>query len=312
MIVRFNLHLVSISVTLESMRLSPFAVVSRLTWVALAALPAWACATAVNSSAGDALQSDGGTGGDVTAGGGMKSATAGATGSAGGTSVGGSVNSAGASSAGASSAGTSSAFGGGSGIAGSAAGGAGAASGAAGHSGAASGGATGSAGMNGTAGKGGTTGSAGMNGTAGKGGATGSAGMTGAAGKGGATGSAGASSGGSAGAVSAGGATGGGTCNATTSLATIATSMVYTGTASDCVRLAINPGWSMVNLKLNSQPGTVGYPVSYSYSSCAGSGTGSLTKDYADSIILAGANPGCDVYVQFAGGSGAIKFTYYD
>jgi hypothetical protein len=150
-----------------------------------------------------------------------------------------------------------------------------------------------------------------MSGTAGKGGATGSAGMSGTAGKGGATGSAGASSG-SAGAVSAGGATGGGTCNAGTSLATLATSSVYTGTAGDCVRLAINPGWATVNLKLNSQPGTVGYPVSYSYSYCGGSGTGSLTKDYADSLILMGANPGCDVYVQFAGGSGAVKFTYYD
>ncbi len=78
------------------------------------------------------------------------------------------------------------------------------------------------------------------------------------------------------------------------------------------MRLPVNPGWSMVNVKFNSLPGTVGYPVSFSYSSCAGSGTGSLTKDYADSVILAGNNPGCDVYVQFTGGATAIKFTYYD
>jgi hypothetical protein len=78
------------------------------------------------------------------------------------------------------------------------------------------------------------------------------------------------------------------------------------------VRLAINPTWSAVNLKLTAQPGTAQYPAPFSFSSCAGSGTGSLTADYKDSAVMAGANPGCDVYVQFTGGTSAIKFIYYD
>jgi hypothetical protein len=87
---------------------------------------------------------------------------------------------------------------------------------------------------------------------------------------------------------------------------------VYTGKATDCVRLAVNTGWATVKIEFQPQPGTAGYPISYSFSSCAGSGTGSLTADYAESVMIMGTNPGCDVYVQFKGGATTIKATYYD
>ncbi|HEY4106941.1 MAG TPA: hypothetical protein VGM44_23735, partial [Polyangiaceae bacterium] len=67
-----------------------------------------------------------------------------------------------------------------------------------------------------------------------------------------------------------------------------------------------------VKIEFQPQPGTTGYPVPYSYSSCKGSGSGSLTADYAESVMITPTNPGCDVYVQFSGSAGAIKVTYYD
>jgi hypothetical protein len=65
-------------------------------------------------------------------------------------------------------------------------------------------------------------------------------------------------------------------------------------------------------IQFQPQPGTAAYPVPYSFFSCAGNGTGSLTADYAVSSIKSGSNPGCDLYVQFNGGATAVKVTYYD
>jgi hypothetical protein len=67
-----------------------------------------------------------------------------------------------------------------------------------------------------------------------------------------------------------------------------------------------------VSIQLQPLPGTAGYPVPFSFFSCAGNGTGSLTGDYSSVVIKSGANPGCDLYVQFTGGATTLKFTYYD
>ena len=253
---------------------------ARLALLALLSLPAWACATAIDNAPADSspLASSGDSG----------NPSAGSSGSA---------------SAGA---GSSAGKAGATGAAGSGASGA-----------PQSGGAPGSAG-NGGAGKGGT--SSGGSGSAGKGGTAGSS--TGAAGKGGSSSagsssagssSAGASSAGtSAGGASSGGTTGGTGCDAAHAVATITTQQVYTGKANDCVRLAVNPTWAMIALKFQPMPGTAAYPVPFSFSSCAGNGTGSLTGDYVENTFKTGTNPGCDFFVQFGGGATTIKVTYYD
>jgi hypothetical protein len=159
----------------------------------------------------------------------------------------------------------------------------------------------------GTTSAGGATNSAGASsgGSAGKGGS--SAGGSGGASNGGAAGK-----GGSGGTVSSGGSTSTGTCDAAHSVATIATGSTYTGKANQCVRLSVNPTWATVKIEFQPSPGTTGYPIPYSFSSCAGSGTGSLTADYAESVMTSGANPGCDFYVQFTGGATTLKVVYYD
>ncbi len=160
-----------------------------------------------------------------------------------------------------------------------------------------SGGAKGAAGTTGSAGKGGSssTGGASAGGSTssgGKGGTTGVAGSTGSAGKGG------------------GGSTGTTPCDASHAVATVSHAQTFTGKANDCVRLSVNPNYASIALDLNAQPGTQ-YPVPFTYTSCAGNGTGKLTAD-GDDIFKTSSNPGCDYYVQFTGGSTTLKFVYYD
>jgi len=133
------------------------------------------------------------------------------------------------------------------------------------------------------------------------------------AGGAGASASGGASAGdtGSAG-TGAGGLPNSTSCDATNAKATVATSGIYEGKANDCVRLHIEPSWGAINLKFIAQPGTGPYPVPFSFFSCGGNGTGSLTADYAETPFKAGPNPGCDFFVQFGGGDTTIKVTYYD
>jgi len=95
-------------------------------------------------------------------------------------------------------------------------------------------------------------------------------------------------------------------------VATVTTSQLYTGKANDCVRLKVDTSWSVINVQLQPQPGTQAYPVPFSFFSCGGNGTGSLTGDYQNAVIKSGANPGCDYFVQFGGGETTIKVTYYD
>lgn len=169
-----------------------------------------------------------------------------------------------------------------------------------------SGGTLGSAGSTsaGGAGKGGT-GSAG----AGKGGTSSGGTGSGGAGKAGATGSAGSTS--AAGATGSAGSTSSTPCDAAHSKATLTHNTLYTGKANDCVHLSVNPNWAQVTVSFTPQPGTV-YPVPFAYtSSCAGNGTGTLTAN-TDAIIKSGANPGCDYFVQFKGGSTTVKVIYYD
>jgi hypothetical protein len=102
-------------------------------------------------------------------------------------------------------------------------------------------------------------------------------------------------------------------CDAAHSVATIATSGTFTGKANDCVRLTVNPTWAVVSLQLQPLPGTASYPVPFTFSaSCAAGGTNSLTADYVNVTLKSGTNPGCDYFVQFTGGTTALKFTYYD
>jgi hypothetical protein len=95
-------------------------------------------------------------------------------------------------------------------------------------------------------------------------------------------------------------------------VATLIGGQLYTGKANDCVRLAVNPTWSVIGMKFQPEPGTGPYPVPFSFFSCGGNGTGSLTADYASTTFKAGANPGCDFFVQFEGGATTIKVTYYN
>ena len=112
------------------------------------------------------------------------------------------------------------------------------------------------------------------------------------------------------------GGTGGGSssgCNAETAGAKATHSMAVTVKSDDCVRLVVNPTWSSVNVTIEAQPGTSGYPIAYSNSICGGkTGTGSLSADYQKQMILEGKNPGCDIYVQFEGTGGTLKLMYYD
>ena len=261
---------------------------ARLALLALLSLPAWACATAIDNapadtsplaSSGDSGNPSAGSSGSASAGAGSSAGKGGATGAAG----------SGASGAPQSGGAPSSAGSGGAGKGGTSAGG------------------------SSSAGKGGTSGGGGS--SAGKGGTAGSS--TGGAGKGGSS-SAGSSSAGSssagssAGGASSGGTTGGTGCDAAHAVATITTQQVYTGKANACVRLAVNPTWAMIALKFQPMPGTAAYPVPFSFFSCAGNGTGSLTGDYVENTFKTGTNPGCDFFVQFGGGATTIKVTYYD
>lgn len=256
---------------------------ARLALLALLSLPAWACATAIDNapadtsplaSSGDSGNPSAGSSGSASAGAGSSAGKGGATGAAG----------SGASGAPQSGGAPSSAGSGGAGKGGTSAGG------------------------SSSAGKGGTSGGGGS--SAGKGGTAGSS--TGGAGKGGSSSAGSSSAGSSAGGASRGGTTGGTGCDAAHAVATITTQQVYTGKANDCVRLAVNPTWAMIALKFQPMPGTAAYPVPFSFFSCAGNGTGSLTGDYVENTFKTGTNPGCDFFVQFGGGATTIKVTYYD
>ena len=256
---------------------------ARLALLALLSLPAWACATAIDNapadtsplaSSGDSGNPSAGSSGSASAGAGSSAGKGGATGAAG----------SGASGAPQSGGAPSSAGSGGAGKGGTSAGG------------------------SSSAGKGGTSGGGGS--SAGKGGTAGSS--TGGAGKGGSSSAGSSSAGSSAGGASSGGTTGGTGCDAAHAVATITTQQVYTGKANDCVRLAVNPTWAMIALKFQPMPGTAAYPVPFSFFSCAGNGTGSLTGDYVENTFKTGTNPGCDFFVQFGGGATTIKVTYYD
>jgi hypothetical protein len=78
------------------------------------------------------------------------------------------------------------------------------------------------------------------------------------------------------------------------------------------VTLSVNKTYATVSIQMQALPGTVGYPVPFAYSSCAGNGTGSLTADYSQPVLKMGTNPGCDFYVQFTGAATTLKFIYYD
>ena len=252
---------------------------ARAALLALMASSLWACATAIDNAPPDRQRAQSEIGGDSSAGSGVGS-NAGGPATAGG---GGAPGAAGGGASGATQNGGAPASSGGSaGKGGSGSGGSGNASGA------------------GSAGKGGAS-SAGANNAGTSAGGSGSAGS-------GAAGAAGSSSAGS----SSGGAGPGSTCDAAHTVATLATSQVYTGKANDCVRLKVDPTWSVINVQLQPQPGTQGYPVPFSFFSCGGNGTGSLTADYQNASIKSGANPGCDYFVQFGGGETTIKVTYYD
>lgn len=193
--------------------------------------------------------------------------------------------------------------------------GAGGAGGTFGVAGAESGGTPGSSGMSssgGTSSTGGTKGSAGMPGSAGKGGSAtgggGAASMGGSpssGGKGGSTGS--------AGMTGSAGKTGTTTpCDAAHAVATLSHADTFTGKANDCVRLSVNPDYAAIKLDLDPQEGTAKFPVPFSFTGCAGNGTGKLTAVHGDVIFKTGSNPGCDYYVQFTGDSSALEFVYYD
>jgi len=258
--------------------------------LALITIPSWACATAIDSPTPDSLLSRSDSAGNSSAG---SDANAGRS----------DVTDAGSGALGAG--GSPSNTGGGKG--GASAGGMGNSPGSTAGSGGtssvgSSGGGTGHGGS-GTSG-GGTSSGAGKGGTS-SGGTT-MGGMSSGAGTGG-TSSGGTSSGG----TSSGG-TSSSTCDAAHAVATLMTSQVYTGKANDCVRLAVNPTWSTIALQFQPQPGTQGYPVPFSFFSCGGNGTGSLTADYMNTTFKSGTNPGCDFFVQFGGGETTIKVTYYD
>jgi len=262
---------------------SSFGTCTRAALFALVTLPVWACATAIDSGVeSNSLSAGGDDGAGAAAGPGTASAGHGSSASAGSAAAGKANASAGASGALAQGGGSS-------------------------DGGSSNGGSSNSAGKGGTLGAGGKTNSAGS-GNAGKGGTSsgGGAGSSagGSAGKGGSTSSAGASN--------TGGTTSSTTCDAAHSVATITTGMVYTGKANDCVRLAVNPTWSNIALQFQPMPGTAAYPVPFSFFSCGGNGTGSLTADYASVIFKNGANPGCDFFVQFGAGGTTVKVTYYD
>lgn len=242
-----------------------------------------ACATPIDSAApqgSESLDGDAGTG----------SADAGATGIAGGAN-----NTAGASaSAGASTAGSSSA---------------GASNGGANSAGAPSAGASNGGSNSGGAGKGGASSGGAPSAGASSGGAN-----NGGAGKGGSSsgGAPSAGAGNTAGSGNTAGAPPTVPCNAANSKATLTHNTVYTGKANDCIRLSVNPNWAQVTVSFTPQPGTV-YPVPFAYTStCAAGGNMTLTANYADAIIKSGANPGCDYFVQFKGGTSTVKVIYYD
>ncbi|MEI9938349.1 MAG: hypothetical protein WDO69_14100 [Pseudomonadota bacterium] len=251
---------------------------SRVALLALVTLPLWACATAVDDAPSD-------------------SSPLAASGSNGDPSAGGRSNGGSGASASGASAGKSGAAGGATGAAGTGA------SGAAAQNGGAPGNSGGTPGKGGASSGGtGGSGASSAGGSAGKGAGGASAG--GSAGKG--------AGGASAGGASAGGTTSGASCDAAHAVATLTPSAVYTGKANDCVRLSVNPTWSTIALQFQPMPGTAGYPVPFSFFSCGGNGTGSLTADYANTTFESGPNPGCDFFVQFGGGGTTIKVTYYD
>ncbi len=132
---------------------------------------------------------------------------------------------------------------------------------------------------------------------------TSTGGRAGSSAGGASAGRAGSSAGGaSAGAASAGAPSAGG-----------ATGDSIPAKPNDCVRLSVNPSWSVIGLKFQPMPATTVYPRAVLVLQLRRQRHGGPhPADYVDAKIQSGANPGCDFFVQFGGGSTTIKVTYYD
>ena len=257
----------------------------RLALLALLTVPGWACATAINGAPSDSspLGVSGASG----------SAEAGSSASAG-------------SNAGDGQGGAPAAAGSGASGATQSAGAAG--SGSAGKGGSAGAGSAGAAGKAGSGSAGSGSAGAPSAGAANGGSSAGGAASSGGTSAGGAS-AGGASAGTSSGGASEGGAGSGATCDATHATVTFNHQETKTIQANDCVRLVVNPSWGATTVKLQPLPETAVYPVPFSFVSCGGNGTGTLTANFAEFVFN---SSGCDFFVQFAGGATQVKVAYFD
>lgn len=126
-----------------------------------------------------------------------------------------------------------------------------------------------------------------------------------------APGSGGAGSGGSG----SGGGGGTGACNASTAQATLTTGQSTTIASNACVRLKNETSWSTVDPKLVAMPGTVSYPVSFSYNWCGGTSSGTLTGNFQNTYLINGQgsapNYSCDIFVKLGGSGSQVQFQYF-
>jgi chitodextrinase len=92
-------------------------------------------------------------------------------------------------------------------------------------------------------------------------------------------------------------------CDAGSAVVTLSHGQSYSVGSTACIELSVNQAWNPVNILLEQ---TDGGTISYTFNSCTGSGSGTISGVLK---MYEGATPACNFFVRLSG-SGSI--TYYD
>jgi chitodextrinase len=92
-------------------------------------------------------------------------------------------------------------------------------------------------------------------------------------------------------------------CDAGSAVVTLSHGESYSVGSTACIELSVNQAWNPVNILLEQ---TDGGTISYTFNSCKGSGSGTISGVLK---MYEGATPACNFFVRLSG-SGSV--TYYD
>lgn len=106
-------------------------------------------------------------------------------------------------------------------------------------------------------------------------------------------------------------------CDASNADAILSTGQSTLIPSNACVQLRVDPVWSQVNPQIEGQPGTSVYPVPFSYTSCAGNGSGVISGNWVKSYLVdesSSSQPNfhCDVFLRLEGNGSLVNFVYYN